>query len=439
MNTRTTYASNVGNALCLLRQDPELADAFGYDEMLRIPVLKKPLFTADPEFVERPMTDTDVTSVQEHLQWQGLVRLGRDTAFQAVYNRAIECSFHPVRAYIDTLEWDGVPRVGEGENWLATYLGAKDNEYTQGIGKMFLISMVARICAPGCQADYMMVLEGPQGILKSTACKVLGDKWFTDALPDITCGKDASQHLRGKWLVEITELHAFSRAETTALKSFISRTVERYRPSYGRSDVLEPRQCIFCGTSNKDNYLRDETGGRRFWPIVTDRIDVESLRRDRDLLFAEAVHLYRKGERWWPDREFEAKHIAAEQASRYESDAWEEPISAFLGTATRTTILQIAKSALDFEKIDRFGTADQRRIVGGMRHVCHLRHSPGPVFLCFAQVVAGQRISRFNPRMKQSGSLRIGSQLGACSPVAITRCAHVRSRRMTMGGTAGPR
>jgi predicted P-loop ATPase len=368
-NLQSPYASNVGNALALLRRDPKLIDAFGDDEMLRLPVLRRPLFTADPGFAERPLTDADVTLVQEFLQWRGLVKLGKDAAHQAVGTRARECSFHPVRAYLDSIEWDGVSRVGDGENWLATYLGAEKNDYAKSIGRMFLIGMVARIYAPGCQADYMPILEGPQGILKSTACKVLGGKWFSDALPDITGGKDVSQHLRGKWVIEVSEMHAYSRAEATALKSFISRTTELYRPSFGRNDVLEPRMCVFVGTTNEGSYLRDATGGRRFWPVTTTKIDIDSLRRDRDLLLAEAVHLYRKNEKWWPDREFEAQHIAPEQGARYEIDAWAEPVSVFLSGTKQTTILQVAKSVLDFQTVDRLGTADQRRIGAVLTHL----------------------------------------------------------------------
>src|SRR6516165_9335971 len=352
----------VANALRALRSDPALLDAFTYDEMLRVVMLTHQIGAPlsgnvlDPH----PLTDNEVTELQEWLQEAGLKRIAHQTVRDAVEHYAREHAYHPVLDYLEAVQWDGEPRL---DLWLTTYLGAMQNEYTQMIGSMFLISMVVRIFEPGCKADHMLVLEGSQGELKSTACGILAGQWFSDNLPDITTGKEVSQHLRGKWLIEVAEMHAMNKAEASLLKSFISRTTERYRPSYGRLEVIEPRQCVFIGTTNKETYLRDETGGRRFWPVKCGTINVAALEEDRDQLFAEAVVLYRRGEAWWPDPKFETEHIAPQQAARYEGDAWEEDIVRHLSCLTerRITVNQIAKDALHIET-PRIGTSEQRRI-----------------------------------------------------------------------------
>jgi predicted P-loop ATPase len=371
LDTRGCIAGTVANVLLALREDSKLRNVLGYDQMSAMPVLRKPLLVLDPGFAPRPLTDADVIRIQEYLQWEGISKVSRDAVQHAVEARVLECSFHPVRDYLEGLAWDKKPRLGK---WLTTYFGIEKNDYSRGIGRMFPISMVARIYEPGCKVDHMLVLEGPQRQMKSTACRVLAGDWFSDNLPDIGHGKETSQHLRGKWLIEIAEMHAYSRAEVTLLKSFISRQEERYRPPFGRLDVIESRQCVFIGTTNRDAYLRDETGGRRFWPARVQKIKIEKLKQDRDQLFAEAVVAYKAGKHWWPDAKFEIDHASIEQAERYEADPWEEPIQMFLNglltrpttVAQRTTVLQVAVSCLDFQKIDRLGTADARRIANVM-------------------------------------------------------------------------
>ncbi len=331
--------------------------------MLCAPMLMKSLEQDGwADFVPRVCTDVDVGVVQEYFQRRGLKRLSKDVMHQAIDLFAHENRFHPVRDYLDGLWWDDISRI---EYLFPKYFGAEDSKYTRSIGAMFLVSMVARIYEPGCKADHLPVIEGPQGILKSSACQVIGGKWYSDSLPEITSGKDASQHLRGKWLIEVSEMHAMGKAETAHLKAFITRTAERYRPSYGRKEVIEPRQCVFVGTTNREQYLRDETGARRFWPVKAIRIDIDALERDRDQLFAEAVESYRQEMAWWPDKDFERQHIAPEQAARYEADAWEENIGVYLEGQSKVTIGQVAREALQIET-PRIGTAEQRRIAAIM-------------------------------------------------------------------------
>jgi predicted P-loop ATPase len=187
----------LANALIAL--EATMPAVFAYDEMMRAPILMTPL-KPETGFLPRTVGDVDVGLVQEKLQHLGLRRITKDTVHQAVDIRASERRFHPVRNYLNSLCWDGKARLAK---FACAYLGSEQTPYADRIGSMFLISMVARIFDPGCKVDHMLVLEGSQGALKSTACSILGGNWFSDNLPDITAGKDVAQHLNGKWLIEV--------------------------------------------------------------------------------------------------------------------------------------------------------------------------------------------------------------------------------------------
>ena len=183
---------------------------------------------------------------------------------------------------------------------VSRYLGVKWSRYAARTGRWWLIGLVARIRQPGCRADYMLILEGLQGTQKSQVCVALCDPWISDQPLDIRGdSRAASQHLRSKWLCEISELAFFRQADIENLKAFLTRRVERYLPRYAHHEVEEPRQCGFIGTTNHSGgYLHDPTGGRRFWPHRTGTIGIDALRRDREQLWAEAVVAYEHGEKW---------------------------------------------------------------------------------------------------------------------------------------------
>jgi predicted P-loop ATPase len=356
---------NLENVMLALREDPGLRETFAFDEFSREVRLTgrlpaPPNARALPKESDRELRDTDCTQVLEYLQHHAMPRLGWDTVHRGITMRATERPTHPVRNYLDGLRWDGQPRL---ESWLTYYLGADHNAYTRSVGRMFLISAIARVRRPGCKVDYVPILEGPQGIRKSTACAILGGEWYTDNLPDITKGKEVSQHLRGVWFVEIGELSAIGKAEIELLKTFITRQKEKYRPPYGREDVIEPRQCVFIGTTNATTYLRDETGARRFWPIAVRSVDSESLFRDRDQLFAEADAAFQEGWSWHPEGDFEVEYCRPEQERRYEEDPWADAIKKYVDNRDKVKVTEVAVQCLLFET-KHLGTRDQRRISG---------------------------------------------------------------------------
>ncbi len=300
---------------------------------------------------------------------------------RTVASVAKRSSYHPVREFLQRSTWDQTPRL---DRLLAGYFGAEANPYTAAIGRCAMIAAVARVMRPGCKVDTMLILEGEGGTYKSTALRVLaGDDWFTDAEID-PANKDAALAIRGRWIVEMGELHGLRRAEAHQLKAWVSRQTDRQRDPFARRMSDYPRQSVFIGTTNQEHYLKDETGNRRYWPCRCGDVDVEGLRRDRDQLWAEALARFNAGEPWWLSKEVEAL-AQQQQADRFTLDPWEEIVALWLETGKdfegkrieKTTAREVLQSALSVEP-HRITSQDVNRVGAIMRR---LKWKRGPVWI----------------------------------------------------------
>ncbi len=371
MNGRGSPRNVLANAITALRRAPEWDGVLAFNEFsIGTVALKLPPWQTGTPGAE--WTDHEDRLAADWLQHNGIY-VSVEVAGLAVQTVARDRTFHPVRQKLDSLKWDGTRRI---HDWLCLYVGADTNEYTCAVGTRWLISGVARIYQPGIKADCALILEGDQGLMKSTALRVLGDPWFTDEIADLG-SKDAAMQMRGVWVIEIAELDAMSRGDVSKIKAFISRTTDRFRPPYGKRLIESPRQCVFAGSINHSTYLRDETGGRRFWPIACTRILIDDLARDRDQLWAEAVVRYRARERWWLDTAELTLAAEQEQADRYEGDAWEGPIAIWIRDRDSVSVDEILAACLDKPK-GTWAQFDKTRVARCLRTLGWERFKAGP-------------------------------------------------------------
>jgi len=352
----------LANASKALRDAPALRGLVAYNEFSLRPCLaRKAPWLDGAEFQARDWATEDTLALTTWLQENG-VEVNDDTARKAMRLVSADNRFHPIRDYLGGLTWDGVPRVGQ---WLVTYAGAEDNEFNRAVGRMALIAAVARIYEPGCKVDNMLVLESGQGAGKSALiARLFGQDWTIDRLPDLS-SKEALINLRGKWVVEVAELAAFKGRGAEQIKAFLTSPVDVFRPPYGETVESYPRQNVFIGTTNEDQYLDDPTGNRRPWPVkVSEALDVEGIGRDRDQLWAEAVHLYQQGEQWWiPKGSPLWDRATGVQRERVRADAWQEEISEWLDRERPTfvTTRDVLTKALGLELAD-LRRAEETRI-----------------------------------------------------------------------------
>ena len=320
------YKANQHNVALILERDPAWAGLLRLDSFAnRIVMTREPPFGG----TRREVTDAELSEIAA---WFGHpysydMSVSQSLAAETVSMVATRYAYHPVCEYLDALEWDGVPRV---DGLFTAFFGGADDDYTLAVSRLFMLSCVARVRHPGCKVDTMVVLEGSQGLGKSSGIRELvGPEWFMDTSQPFG-DKDFYQALAGKWVIELAEIAALSKPDVNKVKAGLSAQKDTYRPSYGRVARDYPRQCVFVGTTNESEYLRDHTGARRFLPVRAGFVDRSGLRQNRDQLWAEASVRYReaceRGESWWQVPE----SAQEEQDARYQDDPWAVPVAQWL-------------------------------------------------------------------------------------------------------------
>ena len=376
------------NVLTVLQNDEHLAGLFALDEFANRVVLKR-----DPPWAGGSREEFNESDGLELAAWLGSpyryrMAVSAELVMQSVEAIARRSRYHPVRTYLRDLRWDGVSRI---ERMFPDRFGADDSAYTRDAAKCFMVSAAARVLwldplvpTNGAQVDFMLVLEGAQGVRKTSAVRTLfGAQWYAEAM-ESPASKDFYQALRGWWGVEIGEMDSFGKADVTKVKQAITSRFDVYRPSYGRYPRTFRRECVFVGTTNETEYLRDATGGRRFLPVRVGGVDIDGISVDRDQLWAEAVALFDKGYEWW---QLPAA-AAAEQADRYADDSWAEIIIPWLrgkgddktypsrlGVMDRTlhgvpwtTTTELLSCALRID-VGKHGRPEQMRVAAIMKHL----------------------------------------------------------------------
>ncbi len=355
LNSKHVPYSNLHNATLYVEHDPDIAlNRLWFNEFSG-----RTVYENSP--VREWRDDDDIALTVKMQETAGLLHITKALVADAVELVARRRARHPVCDWLTSLTWDGVERLTLAfeDYWGVELTERQPGDYVRAASRNFFISLVQRVLNPGCKVDTMPVFEGSQGIKKTSALEILGGSWFASI--DAAVGdKDFLQALRGKWLIEIDELNAFSKTEAAHVKGMLSRRVDTYRPSYGRRTIDVPRQCVFAGTTNSVDWAIDDTGNRRFWPLTCGEIRIDLLRVARNQLFAEAVTAARTGESHWV-MPMSAKTV---QADRQPEHMWTATILGALSGQAETTMEYIVTQVLRI----RLGesTATIERTVGSI-------------------------------------------------------------------------
>lgn len=326
--------SSAPNVILILENDPALQDRIAMNDFVHRVVIKGDLPWRSVERGEY-WSDMDDASLRNYLYSIYGIK-GAGVIADAWSEVAIDHAFHPIKDYLNGLDWDGQERI---ETIMVDYLGAEDNECVRAFTRKILVAAVTRIYRLGAKFDYCVVLVGPQGVGKSYIIKLLGKEWHSDSLITVK-GKEAYEQLQGAWILEMAELTATKKVDVEAVKHFISKSEDTFRVAYGRHNETFKRQCVFFGTTNDYDFLNDPTGNRRFLPITitgggTKNMWDELTDEEVDQIWAEAKHLFEKGEALALSKEIEEK--ASElQAAHTQENPIAESIRTYLETEVPT-------------------------------------------------------------------------------------------------------
>jgi putative DNA primase/helicase len=384
------------NLLEILERDEGLALRIAFNEFDRRVYIREPLpwSRVGVRFPCEWDSESDAIEFRVWLNRAYGVTASTLDVEDAVNGAARRAPYHPVRDYLQCARaaWDGVNRLS---TWLHDYLGVEEDDYSANVGRWWLVSAVARVFQPGAHIRGMLILEGEQYKGKSTALEILGGEWYSDT--GISLGnRDSWTQIQGVWIYEFPELDSLNRADENRAKAFLTSSVDRYRPAFARRVQSFPRETVFAGTTNQGAYLKDVTGGTRFWPVVCEELKARELRRDRDQLWGEAVARYERGERWFPAKG-ESDRLAEEVERREIGDAWVEYILDYVDAPERRlrnafTARELLNSGLGLQayqirapenaRIGRLmqglGWRSDRRTVEGLRVRVYIRPGAPP-------------------------------------------------------------
>jgi len=355
---------NLTNLVLHLRNLGEFGRQLRFNEM-----------TQQMEWRSRPLEDPDLIDMRLILERENFAPAERDVR-PAAERVARENAYNPVTDYLNGLKWDQKPRL---ERWMIHLLGAPDTPFVKLISPKVLISAVARAMDPGCKVDTVLVLEGEQGIRKSSAIAALfGEDYTAESVSLFDQHNKMVMSMMGAWVVELAEFVAIARSHHASVKGLISMRRDKVVLPYAKMASTHPRRCVFFGTINPEaaGYLTDSTGNRRYWPVTVTKIDLERIRKFRDQMWAEAVEQYRAGERWWLEADEEV--VAQEaQSDREEDDAWAEPLSNKLAEKSWPSPIT-ADEALTYLGIphERKGKREQNRVTAVLKSIGYAAATP---------------------------------------------------------------